>query len=143
MQTGYDAKLLKANLTIEEGRRNMMYKDSKGINTCYIGHNMDIRQSEFVIDAVYNCDIAGCEASLDLNLPWWRGEDPVRQVALMDLMFNMGWGTLSTFVNTLAAWKAHKYGAAAQGLRTSKWAKQVQISRVNRIIAMVEKGIVP
>jgi lysozyme len=144
MTSAYDPDALKASLTRHEARKNTVYKDSKGLLTVGIGHNISIAQTDYVIDAIYGCDIVGCEKSLDQHVPWWRDLDPVRQAAMMELMFNMGWGdgsnALSSFKNTLAAWKAGNYASAASGLLSSKWANDVKKDRANDIAGMVRTG---
>ncbi|MCQ8279840.1 glycoside hydrolase family protein [Acetobacteraceae bacterium KSS8] len=141
--TGYDPAALRVLLTRQEGNRSVMYTDTTGNKTVGIGHNMSIAQSAFVIDALYSCDVTGSEKSLDAHLPWWRSLDPVRQAALMDLMFNMGWGSLGTFTNTLRAFSQGNYDAAANGLLNSLWARQVGHDRSTDLAGMVRTGAMP
>ena len=118
----------------------MMYKDSLGIETIGIGHNLrDKPISDKVIDLLFEEDLKEVEVLLDKNLPWWAEQDEVRQAALIDLCFNMGIGSLMGFRNTLAAWKAGDYSGASVGLQNSKWYTQVG-NRGPRIVKMVETG---
>jgi len=135
----YDAAKLKAELTLDEGRRSRIYVDTVGKVSGGIGRNLTdkgFRDNE--IDLMYQNDIAETEAWLDRNLPWWRSLDPVRQRVMMNMAFNMQ-GKLLTFVDTLAAMKRGDYAAAADGMLNSLWARQVG-ARATRLAAMMRSG---
>lgn len=138
----YNPAALKARLTLDEGRKAMPYRDSMGFMTVGIGHNLAIAQSDFAIDALYDSDIRGCEASLDQRFPWWRSLDPVRQIVMMDMMFNMGGAKLSQFVHFLAAMQSGNWTEAAAQMMNSAWANQVG-ARATRLKAMVLTGVDP
>lgn len=121
----YDPAQLLKMLTYEEGSRDELYTDSRGNRTIGIGHNMSMRQRPETIAALYNIDVTGCEVSLDLNWPWWRNLDPVRQLVMMDMIFNMGSGALATFHDFLAAMRVGDYISAAKDMMESKWEAQV------------------
>ncbi|MBU9469118.1 glycoside hydrolase family protein [Burkholderia multivorans] len=136
---GYDAVKLKAELTLDEGRRSRIYVDTVGKVSGGIGRNLTdkgFRDNE--IDLMYQNDVAETEAWLDRNLPWWRSLDPVRQRVMMNMAFNMQ-GKLLTFVNTLAAIKRGDYATAADGMLASKWATQVG-ARATRLADMMRSG---
>ncbi|MCW3521254.1 glycoside hydrolase family protein [Burkholderia cenocepacia] len=135
----YDAAALKAELTLDEGRKPRIYTDTVGKVSGGIGRNLTdkgFRDNE--IDLMYQNDIAETEAWLDRNLSWWRSLDPVRQRVMMNMAFNMQ-GKLLTFVNTLAAIKRGDYAAAADGMLASKWAGQVG-ARATRLASMMRSG---
>ncbi|MGU4696719.1 glycoside hydrolase family protein [Burkholderia cepacia] len=137
---GYDAAKLKAELTLDEGRRNRIYVDTVGKVSGGIGRNLTdkgFRDNE--IDLMYQNDVTETEAWLDRNLPWWRSLDPVRQLVMMNMAFNMQ-GKLLTFVNTLAAIKRGDYAAAADGMLNSLWARQVG-ARATRLANMMRSGV--
>ncbi|WP_333986735.1 glycoside hydrolase family protein [Burkholderia cepacia] len=136
---GYDPIKLKAELTLDEGRKPRIYTDTVGKVSGGIGRNLTdkgFRDNE--IDLMYLNDVAETEAWLDRNLPWWRQLDPVRQRVVMNMAFNMQ-GKLLTFVNTLAAMKRGDYAAAADGMLASKWATQVG-ARATRLADMMRSG---
>ncbi|MBY4725196.1 MULTISPECIES: glycoside hydrolase family protein [Burkholderia] len=135
----YDAAALKAELTLDEGRKPRIYTDTVGKVSGGIGRNLTdkgFRDNE--IDLMYQNDVAETEAWLDRNLPWWRQLDPVRQRVIVNMAFNMQ-GQLLTFVNTLAAMKRGDYAAAADGMLASKWAGQVG-ARATRLASMMRSG---
>lgn len=136
---GYDPIKLKAELSLDEGRKNRIYTDTVGKVSGGIGRNLTdkgFRDNE--IDLMYQNDVAETEAWLDRNLPWWRQLDAVRQRVVMNMAFNMQ-GKLLTFVNTLAAMKRGDYAAAADGMLASKWAGQVG-ARATRLASMMRSG---
>lgn len=129
----------KAMLTRHEGRRQIAYKDSVGIWTVGVGHNLQTPISDDAIDVILADDLRNVEAALDSYLPWWRSEGWPRQLALVDLCFNLGINGLLQFRNTLAAWEKHDYEGAARGLMDSKWYGQVG-KRGPAVVQMVRGG---
>lgn len=117
--------IAKPMLERHEGRCPVAYKDTVGIWTVGVGHNLQTPISDDVIDVILADDLRNVETALDCNLPWWRSEGWPRQLALIDLCFNLGIRGLLQFRNTLAAWKAGDYEGAAKGLMDSKWYGQV------------------
>lgn len=135
---------LSAQLIAHEGIKLAVYQDSLGYYTLGVGRLVDPRKdggisTEEAFHLLAN-DIARCRRELDHELPWWRGLDEIRQRVLIDLCFNLGIQNLLGFHNTLASFSRHEWTDAAAGLRGSKWATQVQPSRVNRLIQMLLTG---
>lgn len=141
-QPGYDIGVLRDELERDEGVRADMYKDTRGNWTVGIGHNLSIAQNTFTVDALFQNDINGCEASLDLHWPWWRQLDTVRQRVMLNMIFNMGSGTLGTFPKFLAAMQAGNWMTAGAEMMNSAWAHEVG-QRAVRLHQMVLTGIAP
>jgi lysozyme len=142
MTNYYDAAKLKDELIRDEDRRTRIYTDTVGKISGGIGRNLTdkgFRDNE--IDLMYQNDVAETEQWLDRNLPWWRSLDAVRQRVVLNMAFNMQ-GKLLTFTNTLAAIKAGKHAAAADGMLDSLWAKQVG-DRAKRLADMMRTGVSP
>lgn len=143
--------LLEKQLAEGEGSPPATYLDSKGILTGGIGHNL-IDEPEHGFDKPgipvppemrtkwFLKDIQDALDDLNINAPWWKTLDDVRQNALLDLCFNMGWLGLSTFHNSLAALMNGNYTAAAYGIKHSQYAKDVGPLRSSRIAYMIEFG---
>lgn len=116
------------------------YQDSEGYLTIGIGRLIDERKGGGITEAeaeyLLANDIAGAEADLDRNVPWWREMSPERQRALLNMCFNMGWPTLARFRKTLAALESGDYEAAAEEAMDSKWARQVG-ARAGRIKLLI------
>lgn len=146
-----DLRKLEAQLALEEGAPARTYLDTKGILSGGIGHNL-IDEPEPGYDRIgvqvspetrsqwFRKDIEDAINDLNHHAPWWHGLDDVRQNALLNLCFNMGWGGLSTFKNTLAAFAAKDYAQAANGFRHSQYANDVGPARSGRVCRMIETG---
>jgi lysozyme len=153
---------IKEQLKIEEGERLFAYVDccgrawrscecpKKGKLTIGIGRNLeDVGISLAESAVLFEHDLARVRAELDQALPWWRQLDPVRQQVMEDLGFNLGVLTpidtakLLRFDTTLKLIEAGEYDAAADRLSGLPWAKQVQASRVARILGMLRTGAGP
>ena len=136
----YDEDALIRELIRDEGKELTPYPDSLGNLTVGIGHLLkNDEKRERITEA--QCreyllgDIVDAENKLNGIMPGWRALSDVRQRAMVNLAFNLGW-KLKKFVNFLAAMEREDYADAGRHLRASKWAKQVK-SRVPRIIHMI------
>jgi lysozyme len=131
---------LASQLTIDEGRRALIYLDSVGKWTGGVGRNLVDRPfSDDEIDLMLSNDIDLVERELDRRVPWWREMSDARQNVLANMCFNLGITRLLGFTKTLALMRAGRYDAAAQEMLDSKWAKQVG-ARAVRLAALMRKG---
>lgn len=132
--------LFKRDLIRDEGKSLKLYKDSKGIWTIGIGHNIqDKGISEAICNAIFEEDIFEPLSDLDTHIPWWRNIDEVRKRVLANMCFNMGWTVFSEFKNFLAAVQNGNYTDAAEHMKNSLWAKEVGI-RAERLEHMMLTG---
>jgi GH24 family phage-related lysozyme (muramidase) len=133
------------------------YLDTRGILTVGVGRNLDANPlSTDELQAVghdartrpithdqalflLHNDEAHAINALCANCSWWISLDDVRARAMVDLMFNMGWGTLQTFKHFLADMATKDYEAAGKELLSSKWYNQVGL-RGPRIVDMISLG---
>ncbi|MFL9943754.1 glycoside hydrolase family protein [Paraburkholderia graminis] len=143
--------LLEAELRRDEGVRYWPYKDSKGIQTTGVGHNLQAKPlptswayplSPAQVAQLLEQDIADTFANLDRNLAWWRQLDEVRQRVVANMCFNLGIGKLLGFKNTLAAMQRGSYAVAAAGMKASDWYGQVG-QRAVRLCSAMETGVMP
>ena len=131
---------LAKQLTIDEGRRALIYLDSVGKWTGGVGRNLVDRPfSDDEIDLMLKNDIATAEKELDRRLPWWREMTPARQNALANMCFNLGINRLLGFVQALTHMSAGQFDAAAREMLDSKWAKQVG-ARATRLAILMRTG---
>ena len=155
--TGFNRGFLMRLLREHEGVRDKPYDDQtgkplasgdalKGKLTIGVGRNLtDVGLSNDEIDYLLENDIARVEAELDEALPWWRNLDPVRQLVMMDLGFNLGVLTppgeakLLTFTTTLALIRNYRFEDAAANLAKTKWATQVG-HRATKLIWWLKSG---
>jgi lysozyme len=133
--------LLAADLRRDEGVRRKPYKDSLGIWTVGVGHNLESGPilSDAAVQQILVDDIDTTLHWLDVALPWWLNLDPIRQRVLANMAFNLGPGLLE-FRHTLAAMKAQDFSTAADGMRSSAWAGQVG-ARADRLAQIMETGV--
>lgn len=143
--------LLRDELVRDEGWELAPYKDSKGWWTVGVGHNLDAHgqrhdrpYTEAECDAFLTADIAEATTLLDRHTPWWVVMTEVRQRALLNMCFQMGWGDgthgLSSFHRTLGYMELGRYDAAATSAARSKWATVDSPVRAKRVIAMIREG---
>jgi lysozyme len=131
---------LEAQLRIDEGERNMLYRDSVGKWTGGVGRNFSDRpMSPSLIKFMLDEDIVFVCNDLDRNIPWWRDLCDARQNVLANMCFNMGWPKLAGFKKFLAVLQAKQYDKAADEMMNSTWAKQVG-ERAKRLEIMMRAG---
>lgn len=131
--------MLKAQLEVDEGRRNLMYVDSVGVPTVGIGHNMHIPLSDVVVDMIYEDDTAPLEGLCRKQYPAFDGFTDARKAALANMMFNLGADNLSKFNVFNGLINQNRWADAAADCLTTLWAKQVG-DRANRIADALRKG---
>lgn len=132
---------LAAQLRVDEGVRSKPYRDTEGYLTIGCGHNLDAEGlCHDAIEAQLQFDIrTKAVEPLDKFIPAWKTYPESVQLALGNLMFNMGPKTLLGFHQTLSLIeKGHYREAAAQLLRT-KYAKQVG-QRAIRVAALLSSA---
>ncbi len=132
-----------AELRRDEGVMPSAYQDSLGWWTIGVGRLIDKRKggklSDDEINYLLNNDIERFSKLLDINIPWWRTLDDVRQRVLLNMAFNLGINGLLGFKNTLAYVKSGDYTKAASNMLLSKWATQVK-GRATRLSEMMRTG---
>lgn len=141
-------QLLIAELRRDEGVRYEPYKDTMGIDTVGVGHNMEAHPlpadwtfplTDDQVNLLLSQDLQSVYADLTGNLPWWLYLDDVRQRVLCNMCFNLGINRLLGFRNTLGFVRQGKWDDAAQGMLNSAWATQVG-ERAQRLAAMMRTG---
>ena len=131
----------KQQLMRHEGLRTRVYKDRFGVETIGVGRNL-VGKGITAAEAMDLLDHDIDECLLDLrSFPWFASLDAVRQIALLDLRFNLGGAKLRTFTGLLGAMAAGDYATAAQHLEQSLWAHQVQPARVTCVVGEIRTGV--
>lgn len=135
------------NMIIQhEGRRHQWYKDTLGNWTIGVGHlatkHDDLMKdwTDEQIDQQLSTDMLHALAMVQQHLPWFNTLNYVRQSALIDMCFNMGWGKLAGFHNMLACGEKGNFDGMAKEAINSLWAKQVGLSRSLEIARMLKRG---
>lgn len=138
-------KELVNQLKLHEGSRTHAYECPMGYLTIGVGRNIDalggIGLSDDEIDYLLRNDIERCYRELD-RFSWFMDLDQVRQEALVNMCFNLGFTRLMKFTKMMAAMAEGKYQLASIEALDSKWAKQVG-NRAKDIAYMLEFGEYP
>ena len=112
-------------ITRHEGKRNKMYKDSLGISTVGVGHNLEAKPiSDRAVKVILEDDIQDATDGLLKNLPWVGDLDIPRKFALIDMYFNMEHRLLG-FHKFLGNLQNKEWEQAGVEMMDSVWAKQV------------------
>ena len=139
----YDRQKLQSELIRDEGLRLTSYRDTLGHLTIGVGH-LILRGEHFTTItreqamALLDQDIAISERRLSNIFPPWRSIDEVRQLAMLNLTFNLGY-KLAAFKRFLHAAKSGDWEKAADQLMQSRWYKQVKL-RGPRIVHAIRTG---
>lgn len=146
-------------ITFNEGKKNKVYLDTKGIPTIGVGFNLQRGDAPAKITTLglsYNDVLSGkqlltddqIDTLLDADIleainntakklfPDFDNIDPDRQVILVDLSFNLGISTFSKFINTIAAVNSKNWETAANELKNSSWYNQVGNRGVRNVETM-------
>ncbi len=118
--------ILHAQLKIDEGVRSKPYVDSVGKVSIGIGRNLtDIGINRGEMALMFDNDLASAEKTARMLVPSFDSLSDVRKSVVMNMAFNMGYKSLATFVNTLRAIDERRWDAVVDGMKASKWARQV------------------
>lgn len=131
----------KAWIKGHEGLSLKAYNDSRGFNTIGYGHlNIENYPSidKQTADKLFDRDIDHALAEAN-KLPEFGKLDPVRRMAIVDLIYNMGRGKFTNFVKTRQLLAEGKYPEAAQELLRSDYAGQVG-DRAKEVAALIKSG---
>jgi lysozyme len=116
------------------------YRDSKGILTIGVGHNLEEGITKDAAYFILQNDLDSVTADLDANLPWWRALGDVRQRVIANMCFNMGIARLKGFTKMLAAIQRGDFETAADEMLDSKWKLDVG-SRAVRLSNEMRTGV--
>ena len=148
-----------------EGRRAEVYLDTKRHPTIGVGFNLDrsdapiairklrgvdyqelkhgeARLNKEQIDTLFENDLKTAIQGAKKFYPGFDSLDPMRQIVLVDMSFNMGYEKLKEFKKLQAAMEAKDYKTAAQEMGNSHWAKQVGV-RADANISAMREGHMP
>jgi len=117
---------LKADLERDEGLRLMPYKDTVGKLTIGIGRNLtdngiSKEEAYYMLENDVWATVNACKSIFT----WFDALTEDRQVAMANMVFNMGMHAFLGFRKMIAALKAGDYETASKEMLDSKWARQV------------------
>lgn len=135
-------KRLIEQLKRHEGVSRWAYEDHLGYITVGVGRCLDpeigLGLSDKEIDYLLQNDIERCYKELEC-LSWFPDLDPIRQEALVNMVFNLGLTRFLQFKKTLAYLAEGRYPEAADEMLDSKWARQVK-NRAIELSEMIRTG---
>jgi GH24 family phage-related lysozyme (muramidase) len=129
-----------------EGVKLQPYKDSLGLWTIGVGHLIGDGKSlpdefnrTFTKEEVYALFDEDFEKhrKAAMNIPNFSRLGEKAQAAFIDLTFNMGPGWFKRWPSLVQSMKDFDIAAVIENLRTSRWAKQVQASRVSDVLSLL------
>ncbi len=153
-----DRTTLKNFIEEAQGRRLVCYQNSEGIPCIGVGVNLLEERNAKRIDVlgrVIGNLSAGREELTDREVDWlldgdielavqdaqhlianFDELDPVRQMVLVDMVFNLGRHRFAGFKRMRAAIIASRFGEAADEMVDSLWYRQVKSRGVRNVAAM-------
>jgi lysozyme len=121
-----DLTKLRQQLRIHEGYETKPYTDSVGKLSIGVGRNLDdIGLSDDEIQLLLDNDINRAMKGAE-KFSWWKDLDSVRQMVVLDMIFNLGLAGFCKFRKTISYIASSNYSAAAMEMLDSKWADQVK-----------------
>ena len=128
----------------DEGEVLHAYQDSLGYWTIGIGRLIDRRKGGGISKEesayLFTNDFNRKLAEVRRHIPWFDRLDVARQGVLLNMAFQMGVSGLLGFKNTLAMIERGDYGAAAEGMLNSLWARQTP-NRAKRLSEQMRTGV--
>jgi lysozyme len=111
-----------------EGNKQFPYDDAtgkppvtEGKLTIGIGHNLTDLGLDFDIrNQIFRGDYYVALDDMEINFPWFNDLDEPRQLAMMDLRFNLGPRTFRTFKATIARAAARDWKGANRVFRANR-----------------------
>lgn len=151
-------------VSINEGRREWVYRDHLGNRTIGVGFNLERPDaaariaglgldfnavlggqtplSEEQIDALLDDDLESAAAAAGRLIPDFDQLVVDRAVVVIDMIFNLGEAGFSAFRNCIAAINQEDWERAAQEIGNSRYATQVP-NRAQRNIWAMRQGSLP
>jgi lysozyme len=124
----------------EEGFCGKAYRCPAGKITIGYGHNCeDSAITRMAAEFILHDDLICAEQTLWSFCPEYAALDEVRQSVLLDMCFNMGWGSLSKFVKMFEAIRKEDWKSAANEIVCSAYGMQV-VLRSDRNAKMMLTG---
>ena len=121
-----------------EGQSLTPYKDSLGILTVGVGHNLEQpitqEQSDLYLQADYEKAVSYCK-----RYSWYDGLNEARRAVVENMIFNIGPGRFAEFKKTIAYIDSADYEAASVEMTKSLWARQVG-NRANELSQIMKSG---
>lgn len=124
-----------------EGERLKPYRCTSGKLTIGVGRNLEGKGiSKAESRMLLTHDIMECTRDLMQIFPQWEVFSESRKTALTDMRFNLGPSGFRSFRRMIAAIHLANWDQAAREALDSRWATQVQPSRVETVTRQLRDG---
>ena len=134
-----DPAKMRQQLRIHEGYETKPYTDSVGKLSIGVGRNLDdIGLSDDEIQLLLDNDINRAMKGAE-KFSWWKDLDSVRQMVVLDMLFNLGLAGFCKFRKTISYIASEDYMKAAEEMKDSRWHEQVG-PRALRLEEMMRTG---
>jgi lysozyme len=138
-----DLEKLRKLIADHEGCKLKPYIDSVGKITIGFGRNLsEVGINDREASMMMNADIIRAHKFLDSNYPWFRRLSDVRQMAILDMAYNLGGKNFKEFHKMISALALSQFGRAADEALNSLWAEQVG-RRAVEIAGMIRSDELP
>ena len=121
------------------------YRDSEGVLTIGYGTMIDPDRGGGLTDeeAEYLLRSRASQAGYVAHtmLPWFAGLDDVRQEAIVQMIYQLGWPSFSGFRRMIAALARKDYVTAEREALDSKWAREDSPERAERVARAIRRGV--
>ena len=136
---------LTRQLTLDEGKKRCVYKDSLGYFTIGIGRLVDPRMQgsglrDEEIAFMLSNDIEDRVNALMKAYPWFQDLDDARKGVLVNMPFQLGMHGLGQFKVMLECVRKENWMLAGVEMMRSAWAKQTP-ERAKRLARQMETGL--
>lgn len=136
----FDEALLVEHVKDSEGFRTYPYRCTADKLTIGYGRNLeDVGVSREEAEVLLRNDLAGAIEHAE-SLDFFPGLDPVRQIVIVDMIFNLGASRFRLFRKFQAALALKDYTLAAHEMKDSRWYTQVG-RRAKKLHAAMLSGI--
>jgi len=149
--------LLRKSLDLHEGNKLQVYDDAtgkplkkgdtlQGNPTIGRGRNLaDPGISEEESDYLNTNDIIRVQQELDTKLPWWATKAPARQLAIAELVFNLGIDKfIQKWPKTVEYLRTDQNDKASDEIVTNRvWVEEVGTARASYIVKLIVTGVLP
>src|SRR5581483_11317979 len=131
--------IAKAQIQVDERRKDKFYMDSLGVPSIGIGRNLrDVGLRPDEIDYLFENDLTAAEAVARGLVPSFDHLSDNRKAVLLNLAFNLG-NRLAEFVKFRKAVQEENFDVAASELLSSRWSIQVGV-RATRLAKQMRDG---
>jgi len=138
-----DFEKLKQMLMCDEGVAFTPYKCTSAKLTVGVGRNLDDTELDFTeISLMLSNDIYKIYQILNSKFAWFCHLNEARQMALVNMCFNIGFAGFCSFKNMLAALEHGNWLQAGEEVLNSRYATQVK-DRARRIAHIIVEGEIP